>query len=139
MKTPTVADYPLAEKHGDDLRGPRGRTLDEVTLEAVMEGRVGIEDLRITPEALHAQAAIARDAGRETLARNFERAAELIDVPQDVIMQTYEMLRPGRVRTHRELAEQAEMLRRDYGARQIAEFVERAADIYLRRGLVERG
>lgn len=134
--TPGVEDYPLAETRAETLRGPRGLSLDEITLEAVIEGRAGIEDLRITPDALAAQAAIARDAGRATLAQNFERAAELIAVPQDVIMQTYEMLRPGRVSSRRALGDHAEMLRRDYGAAQIADFIDRAAEIYARRGVV---
>lgn len=136
MKTPTVADYPLAETRADSLRGPRGLSLDEITLDAVIEGRAGIEDLRITRAALDAQAAIARDAGRAALARNFERAAELIEVPQDIIMQTYEMLRPGRVASRSALVAHAGMLRRDYGARQIADFIERAAEVYARRGVL---
>ena len=32
---------------------------------------------------------------------NFERAAELVDVPQDFIMQVYELLRPGRAKASR--------------------------------------
>jgi propanediol dehydratase small subunit len=51
-------------------------------------------------------------------------------------MHTYEMLRPGRVSSRAALTKQAEMLLRDYGATQIAAFIERAAEIYLRRGLV---
>ena len=43
------------------------------------------------------QAGIARAAGRDRLALNLERAAELVAVPQDVILETYEMLRPGRL------------------------------------------
>ena len=129
-------NYPLSETQRETLRGPRGKALNDITLDAVMEGNVEIEDLRITRAALLAQAKIARASGRSTLARNFERGAELIDVPQEVIMQTYEMLRPGRVASRSALTEQAEMLRRDYGATQIAAFIERAAEIYLRRGLV---
>lgn len=139
MKKPGMADYPLAETQGDAVRGPRGISLDQITLAGVMDGSIGIEDLRITRAALHAQADIARDAGRATLAQNFERGAELIDVPQEVIMQTYEMLRPGRVQSQQALLDQAKMLRRDYGAGQIADFVTRAAEIYHRRGLLPEG
>ncbi len=139
MKKPTIADYPMAETMGASVCGPHGVTLDEITLSGVMEGQIGIEDLRITRSALHAQADIARASGRAALAQNFERGAELVDVPQDVIMQTYEMLRPGRVQSKAELMDQAEMLRRDYGAVQIADFVTRAAEIYYRRGLFPKG
>ena len=138
MKTLNLADYPLSETHPDDIAGPRGVTLDKITLDAVTAGDIEIEDLRISHEALRAQAAIARAAGRETLALNFERGAELIDVPQEVIMQTYEMLRPGRVAAQSELLAQANLLRSEYGASNIADFIERAAAIYLQRGLLDQ-
>jgi propanediol dehydratase small subunit len=59
----------------------------------------------------------------------------LVDVPQEVIMQTYELLRPGRAQSKAELLDRAEMLRKTYGAEQIADFVARAAEIYHLRGL----
>ncbi|MCB1400216.1 MAG: hypothetical protein KDJ82_10275 [Rhodobacteraceae bacterium] len=137
MKKPTIADYPLAETQGDRIRGRRGIAPDEITLDAVLSGRVEMEDLRITQDALRAQAAIADAAGRHTLARNFERGAELVDVPQDVIMDTYEMLRPGRVRSKSILTDRAEEFRSRYGAPLMADFIDRAAEIYLRRGLLK--
>ena len=131
----TRSDYPLAETQPDAVSGPRGKRLSEVTLDAVLDGAVTMEDLRITPEALRAQAEIARDAGRPTLAQNFERAAELVNVPQDVIMQVYELLRPGRAGTKQQLLEAARMLREDYRASRMAAFVEEAAATYEERGL----
>ncbi|MFN4142762.1 diol dehydratase small subunit [Aestuariivirga sp.] len=128
-------DYPLAETRPEAVKGPRGKALSEVTLDGVLDGSITLEDLRITPEALKAQAEIARDAGRPTLALNFERAAELVKVPQDVIMQIYELLRPGRAREKRQLMEAAAMLRSRYGAIRIADFVEEAAHSYEERGL----
>jgi glycerol dehydratase small subunit/propanediol dehydratase small subunit len=132
--TRSRADYPLAETQPDRILGKRGIRLTEITLEAVIAGDVTMEDLRITPEALRAQADIARDAGRPTLAFNFERAAELVDVPQDVIMQVYE-LRPGRARSRQQLLDAAATLRRDHGAERMAAFVEEAAQAYEDRGL----
>ena len=129
------ADYPLAETQPGEVRGPRGLSLEDITLERVMDGSVTMEDLRITPEALIAQGEIARDAGRPTLAENFARAAELVNVPQDVIMQVYELLRPGRARSKQELLEAARMLKAQYGATRIAAFIEEAADTYEQRGL----
>ncbi len=95
----TIADYPLAETRSDRIKGKRGKSLDDITLESVVAGRVTMEDLRITPQALADQAEISRAAGRPTLALNFERAAELVGVPQDFIMSSYEMLRPGRAKS----------------------------------------
>ena len=131
----TRKDYPLAETQPDAIAGPRGKPFAEVTLEAVLAGEVTMEDLRITPAALVAQAEIARDAGRPTLAGNFERAAELVNVPQEIIMQVYELLRPGRARTKQQLLDAAEVLRKQHGAARMAAFVEEAADTYEARGL----
>jgi glycerol dehydratase small subunit/propanediol dehydratase small subunit len=128
-------DYPLAETQPEAVVGPRGKRLSEVTLDAVLDGSVTMEDLRITPDALLAQAGIARDAGRPTLAGNFERAAELVNVPQQVIMQIYELLRPGRAATKQQLLDAARLLREDHGAPRMAAFVEEAAETYEERGL----
>lgn len=138
--TPEVstADYPLAEKRPELVTGARGKKLEELTLEAVIDGRVGMEDLRITPEALRLQAEVARSAGRPTLGGNFERAAELTGVPQDVIMSVYELLRPGRARSAEELRAAARMMRESYGAERIAAFIEEAAEVYAGRGLFTR-
>ena len=63
----TIADYPLAETRSDKIRGQRGKSLDDITLDAVMAGKVTMEDLRITPQALADQAEISRAAKRPTL------------------------------------------------------------------------
>ena len=131
----TVADYPLAEKRPELVKGRGGKPLDAITLDAVLASEVGLDDLRVTPEALRLQAEIARDADRATLAANFERAAELCDVPQDFIMQVYELLRPGRAKDKGPLLEAARVLRETYGAGRMAAFVEEAAEVYERRGL----
>jgi propanediol dehydratase small subunit len=130
-----VRDYPLAETRPEAIRGKRGLALQDITLAAVLAGEVTMEDLQITPKALQDQAEIAADAGRATLALNFARAAELVDVPQDLIMSTYELLRPGRARLKQELYDRAALLRTRYAALQIAAFIEEAADIYEKRGL----
>jgi propanediol dehydratase small subunit len=134
----SIADYPLAEKRPDIVRGKRGRGLDEITLEALLEERITLEDLRITEAALRQQAEIARAAGRGTLAANFERGAELVDVPQDTIMRVYELLRPGRAQSQEELIAAARELRDQYGAKSIAAFLEEAAEVYERRGLFKK-
>lgn len=129
------ADYPLAETQPDAITGRRGKSLNAITLESVLAGEIAMEDLRITPQALLAQAEIARDAGRPTLARNFERAAELVAVPQDLIMQVYELLRPGRATSKQQLLDAAAILRDSHKADIMARFVEEAAETYEARGL----
>lgn len=129
------ADYPLAEKRPDLVRTRGGKTLDDLTLAGIESGQVVLEDLRITPDALRLQAEIATAAGRPTLGRNFNRAAELIDVPQDVILGIYELLRPGRAKGKQDLLDAARLLRETYKAPRMAAFVEEAAEVYERRGL----
>lgn len=131
----TAEDYPVAEHRPDLVRGARGKGLDDVTLATLHDGQSSMEDLRITPEALRQQAAISRDAGRPKLADNFERAAEMAMIPQDVIMSYYELLRPGRAKDRQVLLDAAARLRSDYDAPLMAGFVEEAADVYERRGL----
>lgn len=133
--TVTRADYPLAETQPDHVIGKRGRKLSDITLDAVMAGDVTMDDLGITPQALNMQADISRSAGRPTLALNFERAAELVGVPQDVIMQVYELLRPGRATQKQQLLNAAALMRGTYKAMRIADFIEEAAETYEARGL----
>lgn len=130
-----VADYPLAETRADQIRGKRGLALGDITLASVLAGEVTMEDLQITPRALLDQAEIAADAKRPTLAQNFARAAELVAVPQDLIMSTYELLRPGRAQSKDALIERASLLREGYAAHAIADFILEAAEIYQKRGL----
>lgn len=127
--------YPVAERAPEQVHTPTGKPLSALTLEAVLSGEVGAGDVAITPEALLLQARIARAAGRTTLAENFERAADLVRVPQDLILDTYELLRPGRARDAQQLLDRAAQLRRDYGAERVAALIEEAAAVYTRRGL----
>lgn len=130
-----IADYPIAETHPEKVIGARGIALPDVTLDALIKGDVTIEDLRITPQALRAQADIARAANRDTLAQNFERAGELVNVPQDFIMATYELLRPGRAKSKDALLNAAQIFRSTYNAPAMAIYIEEAAEVYERRGL----
>ncbi|UXX81728.1 diol dehydratase small subunit [Roseovarius pelagicus] len=126
--------YPLAENAPDLIKTPSGKSLSELTVDAVMKDEVTAADFAISAEALGVQAEIADAHNRPALADNFRRAAELVSVPQDVLMETYEMLRPGRS-DHSSLCERAEMLRCNYGADLMAKFIEEAADVYERRGI----
>lgn len=130
--------YPLSENAPEKAVSASGMSLSDLTLDAVVSGRIDAVDIRISADVLRLQAGIARDAGRDRLALNFERAADLVAVPQDVILDTYEMLRPGRISESRLLTERAEMLRRDYGAHTIAALIDEAVAVYTRRNLFRR-
>ena len=99
----------------DSLRTPSGTAYDDITLDAVLEGRVRMEDLRVTSGALRIQAEVAEEAGRRQLGENLRRAAELVTVPEEEILEIYNALRPGRV-SSAELRRLADHLETQYGA-----------------------
>jgi propanediol dehydratase small subunit len=121
-----VPEYPLSEKSPELLRTPSGKRFEEITLDAVMDGTVGMEDLRVTAEALELQAQVADAANRPQLAENLRRAAELVGVPEDTILEIYRALRPGRADKQGLLA-LADRLVASYGAHRCAALVREAA------------
>jgi propanediol dehydratase small subunit len=128
-------DYPLGLRRPDLVSTPSGRSLDEVTLDGILSGAIGAEELRATPETLRRQAAIARVAGRSQLADNLEQAAELANVPTETILEIYAALRPNRS-SAADLEEWAQRLEAEWDAPQTAAFVREAAEIYASRGLL---
>jgi glycerol dehydratase small subunit len=124
-----MSAYPLSEKQPHRLKTPSGIPFREITLEAVLEGRIRLEDLRVTAEALEGQARIAARAHRRRLAENFRRAAELVNIPEDRILEIYNALRPGRCDAAG-LSALAEDLTRTYRARRCANLIREAAEAY---------
>lgn len=109
-------------------------TDDKFTVEAAVDGRLGLSDLRMDPATLAHQAVVAEEGGNPQLAENFLRAAELATIDDEEVMGLYEALRP-----HRSTAQELEALRvslETRGASRCAELVRQAADVYARRGLL---
>lgn len=129
-----LRDYPLGERRPELVRTPAGTPLADVTLDGLRAGRVSPDELRATPETLRRQAAIARAAGREQLAENLERAAELASLPDDEVLSVYTALRPRRA-TEAELEVIAQHLA-DVAAPRCAAFVREAAVVMAERGLL---
>lgn len=130
--------YPVMESAADKLTTATGKKLSDLTLENVLAGTVTAADFSITREALLLQAEVARMASRHALAENFERASELVGVPNETIFEIYELLRPGRAASAGVLKARAEHMRTLYGATRIAAFLEEAAAAYERRSLFRR-
>ena len=63
------------------------------------------------------------------------RAAELVDVPDDVILKMYDKLRPNRS-TKLELVMMAKELVEKYNAKNCARLVMEAAEVYEKRGIL---
>jgi propanediol dehydratase small subunit len=104
---------------------------ERFTVEAAVDGKLQLSDLRMDPATLAHQAVVADEGGNPQLAENFLRAA---DIDDEEVMNLYEALRP-----HRSTAEQLEALRvslETRGASRCAELVRQAAVVYARRGLL---
>lgn len=130
-----IADYPLGTQRPDLVRTPGGLGLDELTLDALRSGRLDASEMRATAATLELQAQVALAAGRPQLAANFERAAELTGVPDEVILEVYTALRPHRS-TADELESWADRLEGDFQAKMTAAFVREARAVYAKRNLL---
>jgi propanediol dehydratase small subunit len=115
------------------IRALSGKAVDQLTVEAVRSGEVGLADLRIHPETLERQAVVAERHGNPQLAENLRRAAELTGIPDDEVLAVYEALRPGRS-TPAQLTELATSLA-GRGLPRCAALLAEAAEVYARRGL----
>ena len=122
-------DYPLSVKRKDLVKSATGKKLEDITIENVMNGKIGAEDCRIAPETLELQ---AERVGRNAFARNLRRAAELIAVPDTRVLEIYNALRPYRS-TKVELLAIADELEDKYNAKVNAQLVREAAELYEKR------
>ena len=130
--------YPVGEKQSERVRTRNDRPLRDLTLENLLAGHVAASDFGITAEGLRLQAEIAERAGRQNLAQNLRRGAELVEIPDTVLLDVYELLRPGRAQSADDLRAAADQLRVTYGAKETASLLEEAALVYERRGIFQR-
>lgn len=129
--------YPLSKSIPDKIKSKTGKTVNEINIENILSGKITSDDIKISKETLIKQGEIAEDAGRPQLKENFDRAAELTEVPDDVILKIYNMLRPNRS-TKNELLNVAAELRDKYSAAKTADFVLEAAKVYETRGILKK-
>ena len=127
--------YPFAEHEKDNITSKTGKKFTDITLDEVTKGHISSDDIKISKEMLRAQGQVAMDAGNAHMEKNFERAAELVDVPDDVILKMYDKLRPNRS-TKLELVMMAQELLEKYNAKNCARLVMEAAEVYEKRGIL---
>jgi propanediol dehydratase small subunit len=132
----TAADYPLAENMAERIKTPTGKPLNELSYEKVVRGELTSDDMRIAPDTLEMQAQVAESVGREAFAGNLRRAAELIAVPDDRLLEIYNALRPYRSTKQELLAIAAEL--DGFKADTAAALVREAAEVYDRRGRLKK-
>ncbi len=127
--------YPLGEYEKDKISSKTGKRLEDITLSEVMKNHISSDDIKISKDTLRAQGQIAKEAGNDPMELNFERAAELVDVPDDVILKMYDKLRPNRS-TKAELVAMAQELADKYSAYNCAKLVLEAVQVYEKRGVL---
>ena len=127
--------YPLGEYEKDKITSKTGKRLTDITLDEVKKNHVSSDDIKISKETLNAQGQIAKEAGSSPMELNFARAAELVDVPDEVILKMYDKLRPNRS-TKLELVTMAKELLDKYDAKNCARLVMEAAEVYEKRGVL---
>lgn len=130
-----MSNYPLGQHEADTITSKTGKKLNEITLEEVKKGNVTAEDIKISSEMLKRQGQVAKEADNPQMTANFERASELVNVPDDVILNMYNKLRPNRS-SKRELLLMAQELLEKYQAPHCAKLVLEAAEIYEKRGIL---
>lgn len=127
-----INDFPLSQKRNDLIKTKNGRNLNDITIENVLNGTIGPEDIKITAEVLLYQAQIAEDLGRIQFSQNLKRAAELTVVPDERVLEIYNSLRPYRS-TKQELLAIADELDNKYNAKMNASLVREACEVYEKR------
>ena len=127
--------YPLGEHEKERITSKTGMKLTDITLDEVMKNHISADDIKISREMLKAQGQVAKEAGNDPMETHFERAAELVDVPDEVILKMYDKLRPNRS-TKLELVMMAQELLEKYNAKNCAKLVMEAAEVYEKRGIL---
>src|SRR5579862_9212702 len=87
------SDYPLGQRRPDLITTPGGIPFADLVLDGE---QLEASELRATPATLRLQAQVADAAGRQQLAANLLRAAELAPLPDETILEIYTALRPRR-------------------------------------------
>jgi len=119
---------------GKKITTQSGKSLDDLTIDALRANELTPEDFRISREQLDQQASAAEDAGYRQLGENLRRAAEMTGLSTEQVFEIYNMLRPNRA-TYAELTALADRLDSAQGMPRLAAFVREAAEVYRARGI----
>lgn len=128
----SLSDYPLSKNQRELIFTPTGVKMDDINFENIKSKKVLSSDCRTSRQSLFYQADIAEASGNKNLADNFKRAAEMVDIESERLIDIYNALRPYRS-SEKELHEIALELREQYHAEKTADFVEEALRVLKER------
>lgn len=126
--------YPLSE-NDFNIKSKSGKYLKDISIDEVIKGNITGEDIKISKETLKIQGEIAKKEGRDQLGENFERASELVEIPDDELLIIYNMLRPYRS-SEDELLQKAKEIKVKFGAIRCSELIMDALKTYKKRGIL---
>jgi propanediol dehydratase small subunit len=130
--------YPLSQNMPpESIKSKTGKSIKDITIENILSGNIKAEDIKISKETLLLQGEISEKEGRPQLKENFQRASEIIEVPDNILLGIYDKLRPNRS-TKDELIQIAEELIKSYGAHNCAKLIMEAVQVYEKRGLFKK-
>jgi propanediol dehydratase small subunit len=128
----------LGAKAGEgDVKTHSGLPLERISIEAIRDRTIKSDDLTIHRDTLLRQAALAEERGYLQLAQNFRRAAELTGIPNEVLIELYEKLRPYRS-TYYQLLAASQEITALYNAPETGDYIRHAAEAYRAKGLLRR-
>ena len=128
--------YPLSKFETGSLKAKSGKAFAEVTYEQLIAGGIQPDDLKTHEETLRRQAEVAYGAGKKQFGDNLMRAAEMVSIPDEEVLEIYNLLRPNRT-DKQTLLDTAKRMREMYGADNIAALIEEAAAVYGKRGILK--
>jgi propanediol dehydratase small subunit len=131
------SEYPLGDNIPDKIFSHTGVKLTDITLDKVINGEISSDDFKISSETLEMQSKVAESVNRDSFSGNLKRAAELIAIPDERILEIYDAMRPYRS-TKKELIAIADELENKYGCKINSKFIREAADVYEERGRLNK-
>ncbi len=133
-----VQDYPLATRCPEHILTPTGKPLTDITLEKVLSGEVGPQDVRISRQTLEYQAQIAEQMQRHAVARNFAARRSLSPFLTSAFWLS--ITRCARsAPSQAELLAIADELEHTWHATVNAAFVRESAEVYQQRHKLRKG
>ncbi|MDF2986395.1 MAG: propanediol dehydratase, small subunit [Eubacterium sp.] len=132
----SLKDYPLQKNKPQLVSSYSGKTLDDITLENVVNEQIVPDDIKISAEVLELQAQIAEANGKLQFALNLRRAAEMTRIPDAKVLEVYELLRPRRA-SYEQLMAASRELDNKYNAKITAQLIKNAAEVYRSRKVLK--
>lgn len=131
----SINDYPLGKKHFNSIKTKTNKLLSDITINNVSNNLIDNKDLSISSKTLLMQSEIAASDNKIELSKNLKRAAEMVSIPDEKLIEIYDILRPNRA-SEEEILKIASELETQYNAIDTANLLKQTCHVYKKRGLL---